>query len=86
MSFRKFKNIEYPVPGVDTAIEVLRPGARYDISCAGGIFINEWEDDEGRTLKRLFPIQKKSEQKFFERKRFTIIMNMKEIVKNNIQV
>ena len=48
MSFRKFKNIEYPVPGVDTAIEVLRPGARYDISCAGGIFINEWQDDEGR--------------------------------------
>ena len=48
MSFRKFKNIEYPVPGVDTAIEVLRPGARYDISCSGGIFINEWQDDEGR--------------------------------------
>ena len=48
MSFRKFKNIEYPVPGVDTAIEVLRPGARYDLSCSGGIFINEWEDDEGR--------------------------------------
>ena len=47
MSFRKFKNIEYPVPGVDTAIEVLRPGARYDISCSGGIFINEWQDDEG---------------------------------------
>ena len=48
MSFRKFKNIEYPVPGVDTAIEVLRPGARYDLSCSGGVFINEWEDDEGR--------------------------------------
>ena len=48
MSFRKFKNIEYPVPGVDTAIEVLRPGARYDISCSGVIFINEWQDHEGR--------------------------------------
>ena len=23
MSFRKFKDIEYPVPGVDTAIQVL---------------------------------------------------------------
>ena len=48
MSFRKFKNIEYPVPGVDTAISVLRPGARYDLSCQGGIFFNEWQDDEGR--------------------------------------
>ena len=25
MSFRKFKGIEYPVPGIDTAIQVLRP-------------------------------------------------------------
>ena len=48
MSFRKFKNIEYPVPGVDTAISVLRPGARYDLSCQGGVFFNEWRDDEGR--------------------------------------
>ena len=47
MSFRKFKNIKYPVPGVDTAIEVLRPGARYDLTCSGGIFINEWQDEEG---------------------------------------
>ena len=48
MSFRNFKNIEYPVPGVDTAIAVLRPGARYDLSCQGGIHFNEWQDDEGR--------------------------------------
>ena len=48
MSFRKFKNIKYPVPGVDTAIEVLRPGARYDLTCSGGIFINDCQDEEGR--------------------------------------
>ena len=48
MSFRNFKNIEYPVPGVDTAIAVLRPGARYDLSCQGGIHFNDWQDDEGR--------------------------------------
>ena len=48
MSFRNFKNIEYPVPGVDTAIAVLRPGARYDLICQGGIHFNEWQDDEGR--------------------------------------
>ena len=45
MSFRKFRNITYPNPGVDTAIKCLRPGARWDFG--GGKFI-EWQDDEGR--------------------------------------
>ena len=48
MSFRKFKGIEYPVPGIDTAIQVLRPGAKYDLNSAGGIKFNEWIDEEGR--------------------------------------
>ena len=48
MSFRKFKDIEYPVPGVDTAIQVLRPGCKYDMVGAGGIKFNEWVDEEGR--------------------------------------
>ena len=48
MSFRKFKGIEYPVPGIDTAIQVLRPGAKYDLISAGGIKFNEWIDEEGR--------------------------------------
>lgn len=48
MALRNFKNIEYPVPGVDTAIAILRPGARYDLNCQGGIFFNDWQDDEGR--------------------------------------
>ena len=29
MATRKFHDIEYPVPGVDTAIKILRPNARY---------------------------------------------------------
>jgi hypothetical protein len=45
MAFRFFKGIAYPVPGVDTAIQVLRPGARWDIE--NTTFIG-WEDDEGR--------------------------------------
>jgi hypothetical protein len=45
MAFRFFKGIAYPVPGVDTAIQVLRPGARWDIE--NTTFIR-WEDDEGR--------------------------------------
>ena len=40
MAFRKFKDIEYPVPGVDTAIQVLRPGAQYDMISRGGIIWN----------------------------------------------
>ena len=48
MTFRKFKGIEYPVPGIDTAIQVLRPGAKYDLISAGGIKFNEWIDEEGR--------------------------------------
>lgn len=42
---RKFKNIEYPVPGIDTAIEVLRPGAAWDM--VGNKF-DAWRDPEDR--------------------------------------
>ena len=45
MAYRKFKGIQYPVPGVDTAIQTLRPGARWDLS--NTTFVG-WEDDEGR--------------------------------------
>ena len=31
MAFRIINGTEYPVPGVDTAIEVLRPGAKWDL-------------------------------------------------------
>lgn len=48
MTFRKFNDIVYPIPGVDTALEVLRPGARYDLNCAAGINVTDWEDDENR--------------------------------------
>ena len=45
MTTRKFKSIEYPVPGFDTAIQVLRPGARWTYE-EGSII--QWEDPEGR--------------------------------------
>tara|TARA_B100002019_G_scaffold86336_1_gene74818 strand:+ start:2293 stop:2661 length:369 start_codon:yes stop_codon:yes gene_type:complete len=45
MATRKFNGIEYPVPGVDTAIQTLYPGARYDLN---NTTFNAWEDDEGR--------------------------------------
>ena len=39
MAFRKFNGTEYPVPGVDTAIEVLRPGCKYDLKTEMEIII-----------------------------------------------
>ena len=43
MTYRKFNGIQYPVPGVDTAIEVLRPGARWDMSDRE---FYAWEDED----------------------------------------
>ena len=45
MAYRKFNNIKYQIPGVDSAIQTLYPGARYDLSCDKFV---AWEDDEGR--------------------------------------
>ena len=45
MAFRKFKGIEYPVPGIDTAIATLRPGAKWGTLNNS---IVEWQDDQGR--------------------------------------
>jgi len=46
MAFRKFKGIEYPIPACDTAIQVLRPGAKYDLY--NGWEWLAWEDPEDR--------------------------------------
>ena len=45
MATRKINGFEYLLPGVDTAIKTLRPGARYDMK--GNQFL-DWIDDEGR--------------------------------------
>ena len=45
MPTRKINGFEYPLPGVDTAIKTLRPGARYDLKDKEFI---DWIDDEGR--------------------------------------
>lgn len=47
MATRKFNNIEYPVPGIDTAIQILRPGCDYDFDVTNKIF-DRYEDPEGR--------------------------------------
>ena len=46
MAFRKFNNIEYPVPGLDTAIQYLTPGCKYDLSAENGSYhFLEWQHD-----------------------------------------
>ena len=45
MAFKKFGDVEYPIPGIDTAMQVLRPGARWD---SNNSTLIEFEDDEGR--------------------------------------
>ena len=46
MAFKKFNNIEYPVPGLDTAIQYLRPGCKYDLSAENGSYhFLEWQHD-----------------------------------------
>ena len=44
MATRKINGFEYPLRGVDTAIKILRPGARYDLKDREFI---DWIDDEG---------------------------------------
>ena len=44
MATRKFNDIEYPVPGIETAIRTLRPGAKWDLS--GQTFLR-FECDDG---------------------------------------
>ena len=44
MSTRKFNDIEYPVPGIETAIRTLRPGGKWDLS--GQTFLR-FECDDG---------------------------------------
>jgi len=46
MTYRKFKGIQYPVPGVDTAISILRPGAKFDLKNTD--FVG-WEDRANNT-------------------------------------
>ena len=58
MAYRKFKGIEYPVPGVDTAIQTLCPGGRWEM--ANQEFIG-WEHDEGEKP----PTWEEIEEEFF---------------------
>ena len=44
MAFRYFNDIKYPVPGVDTALEILRPGCKWSLH---NTHFDGWLDDTG---------------------------------------
>tara|TARA_B100001248_G_scaffold222765_1_gene179358 strand:- start:458 stop:808 length:351 start_codon:yes stop_codon:yes gene_type:complete len=54
MATRKINGIEYPVPGIDTAIKILRPNAKYELfnteftdwECPDGSEPPSWEEVE----------------------------------------
>jgi hypothetical protein len=52
MAYRRFNGKEYLVPGVDTAIQQLRPGCRYDMKAGNGVFdFEQWEHDSDPPTK-----------------------------------
>ena len=38
MAFRYFRGMKIPIPGIDTAVKVLRPNARYDCTMKDGVY------------------------------------------------
>ena len=44
MATRILNGIEYPVPGIDTAIKILRPNARWELQNRNFVI---WECDDG---------------------------------------
>ena len=60
MATRKFHDIEYPVPGIDTAIRTLRPHARWALS--GNQTFTAWEDDTGSKPPKWEEIEKEIER------------------------
>ena len=73
MGFKKFGDIEYPIPGVDTAMQVLRPKSRWSTT---DTTLEEYEDDEGGQPPTWKEIEEEVQREFviynyydYERKR-----------------
>ena len=54
MATRKINGVEYPIPGIDTAIRILRPNAKYELyntefldwECPDGSEPPSWDEVE----------------------------------------
>ena len=71
MAFKKFGDVEYPIPGIDTAMQVLRPGARWD---ANNSTLIEFEDDEGREPPTMEELQEECLFHVFSMKQMIALM------------
>jgi len=92
MAFKKFGDIVYPIPGIDTAMQVLRPGARWD---ANNSSLIEFEDDEGREpptieelqeeVKREYSLYKKYEYERNREKEYPDVISQLDMLYHDIK-
>ena len=62
MAFKRFGDVEYPIPGINTAMEVLRPGARWSST---GASLDAYEDDEDREPPTLQELEEEIIREFY---------------------
>ena len=67
MTVKQFNGISYPIPGIDTAIQVLRPGARWGMT---NDKFSDWEDDEGREPPTMEELQEEVKREYFLYKKY----------------
>ena len=62
MAFKKFGDVEYPIPGINTALQVLRPGARWSATDSS---LDGYEDDEGREPPTFEELEEEIRREFY---------------------
>ena len=62
MAFKKFGDVEYPIPGINTAMQVLRPGARWSATDSS---LDGYEDDEGREPPTFEELEEEIRREFY---------------------
>ena len=62
MAFKRFGDVEYPIPGINTAMEVLRPGARWSATDSS---LDGYEDDEGREPPTFEELEEEIRREFY---------------------
>ena len=90
MTTRKFHDIEYPIPGLDTAMNVLRPGANFTLG--GGKWV-EWEhesppptwDELDAELNRQKPIWEYYEYERLREKAFPRVTDQLDMLYHDIK-
>jgi len=90
MTTRKFNGIEYPIPGLNTAMEALRPGASFTL---GDGKWNDWEhesppptwDELDAELNRQRPIWEYYEYERLREKSFPHVRDQLDMLYHDIK-